>query len=149
MRITHGAVDRPIHKDGRPQLLLVLVGRLPHALCRRLTLGRPESRLHMQGSWGLCIGLRPGCHCIAKVGLGTKPASWILVWLRAHGSFPGFVLETPRRGRQKRKARSRGFCILYKVISWPGFVLSPTFWRKQSTMSGFVRLINGKRGVYT
>ena len=84
---------------------------------------------------------------IAKVGFGTKPASWILVWLRAHGSFPGFVLETPRRGRQKRKARSLGFCILYKVISWPGFVLSPTFWRKQSTMSGFVHLINGKRGV--
>jgi hypothetical protein len=84
---------------------------------------------------------------IAKVGFGTKPASWILVWLRAHGSFPGFVLETPRRGRQKRKARSLGFCILYKVIRWPGFVLSPTFWRKQSTMSGFVHLINGKRGV--
>ena len=84
---------------------------------------------------------------IAKVGLSTKPASWILVWLRAHGSFPGFVLETPRRGRQKRKARSLGFCILYKVIRWPGFVLSPTFWRKQSTMSGFVHLINGKRGV--
>ena len=80
---------------------------------------------------------------IAKVGFGTKPASWILVWLRAHGSFPGFVLETPRRGRQKRKARSLGFCILYKSIGWPGFVLSPTFWRKQSTMSGFV----GKRGV--
>jgi hypothetical protein len=31
MRISHGAIDRPIHKDGRPQLLLV--GRLPHALC--------------------------------------------------------------------------------------------------------------------
>ena len=85
---------------------------------------------------------------IAKVGFGTKPASWILVWLRAHGSFPGFVLETPRRGRLKRNARSRGLCILYNVISWPGFVLSPTFWRKQSTMSGFVHLINGKRGVY-
>ena len=84
---------------------------------------------------------------IAKVGFGTKPASWILVWLRAHGISPGFVLETPRRGRQKRKARSRGFCILYNVISWPGFVRSPTFWRKQSTMSGFVRLLNGKRGV--
>ena len=27
MRISHGAIDRPIHKDGRPQLLLV--GRLP------------------------------------------------------------------------------------------------------------------------
>jgi hypothetical protein len=62
MRISHGALDRPIHKDGRPQLLLV--GRLPHALCRRLTLGRPRagSRLHRQGSCGLCIGLRPGCH---------------------------------------------------------------------------------------
>ena len=84
---------------------------------------------------------------IAKVGFGTKPASWILVWLRAHGSFPGFVLETPRRGRLKRNARSRGLCILYNVISWPGFVLSPTFWRKQSTMSGFVHLIIGKRGV--
>ena len=60
VRIRHGAVDRPIHKDGRPQLLLV--GRLPHALCRRLTLGRPESRLHRQGSCGLCVGLRPGCH---------------------------------------------------------------------------------------
>ena len=62
---------------------------------------------------------------IAKVGLGTKPASWILVWLRAHGSFPGFVRETPRRGRQKRKARSRGLWALYKSIGWPGFVLSP------------------------
>ena len=60
VRIRHGAIDRPILKDGRPQLLLV--GRLPHALCRRLTLGRPESRLHKQGSCGLCIGLRPGCH---------------------------------------------------------------------------------------
>ena len=85
---------------------------------------------------------------IAKVGFGTKPASWILVWLRAHGSFPGFVLETPRRGRLKRNARSRGLWALYKSIGWPGFVLSPTFWRKQSPMSGFVRLINGKRGVY-
>ena len=88
-----------------------------------------------------------GAH-IAKVGFGTKPASWILVWLRAHGSFPGFVRETPRRGRLKRKARGRRFCIVYRVISWPGFVLSPTFWRKQSTMSGFVHLIIGKRGVY-
>jgi len=85
--------------------------------------------------------------CIAKVGFGTKPASWILVWLRAHGSFPGFVRETPRRGRLKRKARGRGLWALYKVISWPGFVLSPTFWRKQSPMSGFVRLKIGKRGV--
>ena len=59
MRTRHGAVDRPIHKDGRPQLLLV--GRLPHALCRRLALGRPESRLHMQGSCGLRVGLRPRC----------------------------------------------------------------------------------------
>ena len=83
---------------------------------------------------------------IAKVGFGTKPASWILVWLRAHGSFPGFVLETPRRGRLKRNARSRGLWALYKSIGWPGFVLSPTFWRKQSPMSGFVRLINGKEG---
>ena len=55
---------------------------------------------------------RASASCIAKVGFGTKPASWILVWLRAHGSFPGFVLEMPRRGRQKRKARSRGFCVV-------------------------------------
>ena len=60
--------------------------------------------------------------------------------------FPGFVRETPRRGRQKRKARGRELRAVHKVIGWPGFVLSPTFWRKQSTMSGFVRLINGKRG---
>ena len=60
---------------------------------------------------------------IAKVGFGTKPASCISVWLRAHGSFLGFVRETPRRGRQKRKARSRGLCAVYKVISRPGFVL--------------------------
>jgi hypothetical protein len=35
-----------------------------------------------------------------------------LVWLRAHGSFPGFVLETPRRGRLQRKARSPSFCVV-------------------------------------
>jgi hypothetical protein len=48
VRISHGAVDRPIHKDGRPQLLLV--GRLPPALCRMLTMGltrepAPHARL--------------------------------------------------------------------------------------------------------
>ena len=53
----------------------------------------------------ITAGASPGR--IAKVGFGTKPALWILVWLRAHGSFPRFVLETPRRGRQKRKARLR------------------------------------------
>jgi hypothetical protein len=55
---------------------------------------------------------RSGHIRVAKVGFGTKPASWILVWLRAHGSFPGFVHETPRRGRQKRNARSRGLCAV-------------------------------------
>ena len=43
MRISRGAIARPIHKDGRWQLLLV--GRLPHVPCSLLTSGRPESRL--------------------------------------------------------------------------------------------------------
>ncbi len=109
---------------------------------------------------------RGSCSMVTQATLNTEPTGSVTpscvahrqggVWheagfvdkfwsgaLRAHGSFPGFVRETPRRGRQKRKARSRRFCqcILYiKVIRWPGFVLSPTFWRKQSTMSGFVHL---------
>ena len=34
MRISHGAIDRPIHKDGRRCLQLLLVGLpLAHALC--------------------------------------------------------------------------------------------------------------------
>ena len=84
-----------------------------------------------------------------KWGLARSRLRGFVVWLRAHGSFPGFVRETPRRGRLKRKARGRGLLVwaLYKVISWPGFVLSPTFWRKPSPMSGFVRLKIGKRGV--
>ena len=60
MRTSRGAIDRPIHKDGRRQLLLV--GRLPHVSCSLLTSGRPESRLHKRGSCGLRVGLRPGCH---------------------------------------------------------------------------------------
>ncbi len=36
--------NRPSNPQGRPRLLLV--GRLPYAPCRRLTLGRPECRLH-------------------------------------------------------------------------------------------------------
>ena len=83
-----------------------------------------------------------------KWGLARSRLRGFVVWLRAHGSFPGFVRETPRRGRLKRKARGRGLWALYKVISWPGFVLSPTFWRKPSPMSGFVHLINWeKRGL--
>ena len=44
MRISRGAIDRPIHKDGRWQLLLV--GRLPHVSCTSsmpvLTLARVD-----------------------------------------------------------------------------------------------------------
>ena len=144
-------LDSDRHHDGphmanRPGMPMFTNSRGP----ARVVPGRIAAILWPAGYCSMlgCLVGRGSLSGIAKVGFGTKPASWILVWLRAHGSFPGFVLETPRRGRLKRNARSRGLCILYKVISWPGFVLSPTFWRKQSTMSGFVHLINGKRGVY-
>jgi hypothetical protein len=80
-------------------------------------------------------------------GFGTKPASWILVWLRAHGSFPGFVLETPRRGRLQRKARSPSFRWFKWLSAGLGSCLPQLFWRKQSMISGYVHLINGKSGV--
>ena len=61
--------DKPrCNRPSNPQGRTPAAPAGPHAPCRRLIVGRPESRLHwhMQGSCGLRIGLKPGCR-------GNKP----------------------------------------------------------------------------
>ncbi len=56
----------------------------------------------------------------------------------------GFVLETPRRGRQQRKARSPKSAVFeYFTTPGPEFVLFPP----KKTDFGFVHLLGVKRGV--